>query len=92
MRDYLSQMEIPNRYMVRMTSISSDNMFWISQNANEVYALDELEFAPSIQEWLKVKCGVRPGRVLSDEEVLGARAPGVCEDLAILNAKDSKNF
>jgi hypothetical protein len=80
-RDYLSEMEIPNRYMERMTSISSDNMFWISENVDELKALDELEYAPSIQEWLKLKCGV------SKFDVNGG-----CEALAILNARDSKHF
>ena len=76
MRDYLSEMEIPNRYIERMTSTSSEDMSWLDYDDT-----DQLKYAPSIQEWVKVKCGASKFNMF-----------GRCEQLAIYNARDSKNF
>jgi hypothetical protein len=76
MRDYLSEVDIPNRYIERMTSTSSDDMSWLDDDDT-----NQLEYAPSIQEWVKVKCGASK-----------FNANGKCEQIAIWNARDSKHF
>jgi hypothetical protein len=67
MKDYLSEMEIPNRYAERMTSTSSGDMSWLD------YHTKQLEYAPSIQEWVKVKCGHGIEASLDIAEQVGGR-------------------
>jgi hypothetical protein len=50
---YLSEMEIPRRYIEKLTDTSSDDITWLSL-AGDTLAMSE---PPSIREWLLASCG-----------------------------------
>jgi hypothetical protein len=80
---YLTEMEVPRRFIEAMTDTSSTDIYWL--DFKQAHSMKDV---PSIVEWVAASCGPPPGK----DSDLGLDAlsprPG-CELTKIDNARDA---
>lgn len=85
-KQYLKEMDVPDKYVDLMYSVPPNQVRWITQKE---FTSDFQGFVPEFKDWVGAKCGLRSGRkdadALSEKSLTSGKTQAVEKDKAVLS-------